>query len=67
MLKLRFLGYVYEAKTEKIDQEHWSVCDTFEIITPCSATYYLEVGAPISLKPATKVSWEVKKFGKVSF
>ena len=53
MLKLRFLGYVYEAKTEKIDQEHWSVCGTFEIITPCSATYYLEVGAPVSLKPAT--------------
>ena len=41
MLKLRLLGYVYKAKTEKIDQEHGSVCDTFEIITPCSATYYL--------------------------
>ena len=57
MLKLRFLGYVYEAKTEKIDQEHWSVCGTFEIITPCSATYYLEVGAPVSLKPATSFLW----------
>ena len=64
MLKLRFLGYVYEAKTEKIDQKHWSVCDTFEIITPCSATYYLEVGAPISLKPATKVSCGGKKVWK---
>ena len=64
MLKLRFLGYVYEAKTEKIDQEHWSVCDTFEIITPCSATYNLEVGAPISLKPATKVSCGGKKVWK---
>ena len=61
MLKLRFLGYVYQAKTERIDQEHWSVCDTFEMITPCSATYYLEVGAPVPLKPATKVSCGGKK------
>ena len=61
MLKSRFLGYVYEAKTEKIYQEHWSVCGTFEIITPCSATYYLEVGPPVSLKPATEVSCGGKK------
>ena len=61
MLKLRFLGYFSERKTEEFDQEDWSVCNTFGIITSCSATYHLKMGAPISLKLGSKVSFGGKK------
>ena len=37
------------------------VCDYFEIITTSSAAYHLQVGAPISLKAATKSSLRGKK------
>ena len=35
---------------EKCDQEDWSIFVKFGIISPFSATYILEVGAPVSLK-----------------
>ena len=41
-------------KTEKCDHEEASVSDTFGIITPCPATYYLQVGVPALLSLATK-------------
>ena len=65
MLKLRFLGYFSETKTEEFDQEDSSVCDTFGIITSCSATYHLEMGAPVSLKLASKVYFGGKKILKI--
>ena len=43
----------------------WNVPDCFGIITPCSATYHLKVGAPISLKAATKASLRGKKLQKL--
>ena len=47
------------------DQENCIVSDTFRIITPCSTTYHLEVGAPVSLKLATKASFGGKKYLKI--
>ena len=46
------------------DQENCIVSDTFGIITPCSATYHLEGGAPVSLKLATKASFGGKKISE---
>ena len=42
--------YFSKAETEKCDQEDWSIFDKFGIISPCSAIYILEAGAPVSLK-----------------
>ena len=39
---------------KKCEQENLSVSNKFGIITPCSATYHLEVGVPILLKVGTK-------------
>ena len=61
MLKLRFLDNFSKAETVECDHQDWNVSDTFEIITPCSATNHLELGAPVSLKLATKVSFGTKK------
>ena len=61
LLKLRFLDYFSKAKTEECDQEDWSVSDKFGIITTSSAAYYLEMGAPVSLKVATKACFGGKK------
>ena len=61
LLKLRFLDYFSKAKTEECDQEDWSVSDKFGIITTSSATYHLEMGAPVSLKVATKACFGGKK------
>ena len=55
--KLAFLGYFSEARTEECNEKSKSVCNRFGIIIPCSATYFLEVGAHVSLKVATKVFW----------
>ena len=60
--KFRFLGYFSKAKPEGCNQEDWSASDKFGIITLCSATYYLVVGAPVSLKVATKACFRVKQF-----
>ena len=61
----RLLDYFSEAKTEEFDQDDWSVHDAFGIITPCSATYQLVVGRPVSLNLATKVSFGGKKTLKI--
>ena len=50
---------------EECDQEDWSVSDKFGIITPCSATYYLEVHARVSLKVATKAYFGGKRTLKI--
>ena len=55
--KLAFLGYFSEARTEECNEKSKSVCNRFGIIIPCSATYFLEGGAHVSLKVATKVFW----------
>ena len=39
---------------EECDQKISNVFDQFGITMPCSATYFLEVGARVSLKLATK-------------
>ena len=61
LLKLKFLDYFSNVKTEECDQEDWSVSNTFGIIIACSATYHLQVGAPVSLKLSTKSSLGVKE------
>ena len=63
--KSRFLGYFSNAKTEECKQEDWSVFDTFGIVTPSSALYHLEMGAPFSLNLATKASFECQKPPKI--
>ena len=52
--KFRFSGYFFNAKTEECDWKYWFVSDRFGISIPCSAPYFLEVGARFSLKVATK-------------
>ena len=59
--KIRFLGCFSKAKTEKCDQKVWNVFNQFTIIIPCSAAYFLEVGAHDSLKVATKGYLRAKK------
>ena len=54
--KFRFLGCFSKAKTEECNQNVWNVFDQFGIIIPCTATYFLEVGARVSLKVVTKES-----------
>ena len=46
---------------EEFYQEHFSASDISEIITPCLATYHLEVGTPVSLNLPTKASFGNKK------
>ena len=45
-LKLRFLNYFSEAKTEKYDQKTRSAPDQIGITT-CSVSYHLEVNATV--------------------
>ena len=63
--KFRFWGCFSKAKTEKCDQNDWYVLDQFGITIPCSTTYFLEVGARLSLKVATKGSLRGKKTEKI--
>ena len=49
------------------NQKHWSYFDQIFINIPCSPIYFLEVGAPVSLKVATKGSLRGKKLWKFSF
>ena len=58
---MRFLDNFSKAEGEEYDQKHWNAPDQFGIITLFLATYHLEVGAPISLKAATKSSLQGKK------
>ena len=48
-------------KTEGCDQKVGNVFDPFGIYIPCSATCFLEVGARVSLRVATKQSIRGKK------
>ena len=41
-------------KTEECDEQDCYASDTFEIVTPCSAIFRLDLGALISLKAATR-------------
>ena len=62
---MRFLDYFSKAKREECDQDDFCVSYTFGIITPCSATYDLVVGRPVSLNLATKASFGGKKALKI--
>ena len=46
---------------KECDQKVWNVFDQFGITIACSDTYFLEVGARVSLKVATKRSIRGKK------
>ena len=59
--KFRFLGCFSKEKTEECDQKVWNVFDQFDITIPCSDTYFLEVGARVSLQVVTKGSIRGKK------
>ena len=61
----RFLGYFSNAKTEECDEKVWNIFYQFGISSLCSATYFLEIGARVSLKEATKGSLRVKKTLKI--
>ena len=50
---------------KKCDQKHWKVFNRFGISIPASGAYFLEIGACVSLKAATKVFLEVKKLLKL--
>ena len=65
LLKLRFLDCISKAKKEHCDEEDWSASDTCRIITPCSSTFHLEVGAAASLKVATKACFGGKETLKI--
>ena len=59
--KIRLEGYISKAKTEDCDQKNRSVCNQFDMLISCSATYFLKVGMRFSLKVATKASLTGKK------
>ena len=66
--KFRFLDCFSKGKTEECDPNVWNIFNQFGITIPCSATYFLEVGARVSLKVATKGSLRGKKSAKkISF
>ena len=46
---------------EACELKVWNVFDQLDITIPCSATYFLEVGACVLLKVATNVSAGGKK------
>ena len=65
--KFRFSGCFSKVKTVKSNQKVWDVFDQFGITIPCSSTYFLEVGARVSLKVATKGSLGGKNILKIKF
>ena len=50
---------------QECDQKVWNVSDEFGVGKPCSTTCFLEVGACVSLKLATKGLLRGKKTLKV--
>ena len=52
--KFRFLGYFSKVKTEECDEKNLGFSDKFGSSIPCSARYFLEVSAHVSLEVATK-------------
>ena len=63
--KLKYLGCFSEAKTEELNQKVWNIFDQFGITILCSATYFLEIGAPVTSKVATKGSVRGKNILKI--
>ena len=59
--KFSFSGCFFKAKTEECDQKVWNDFDQFGISILCSGTFFLEVGAHVSYKVATKESFEGKR------
>ena len=55
------LGFLSKVEMDECDQNVWNAFDQLEITISCSATNFLEVGARVSLKVATKVSSRGKK------
>ena len=49
---------------EECNQKVWNVFNQFDITIPCSATYFLEVGARVSFKIAIKGSPRGKKYSE---
>ena len=64
-LQFRFLGNFSKVKTEECNKKDRSACHRFGIIIPCSATYFLEVGARVSLKVDTTVFFRGNKTLKI--
>ena len=62
---MRVLENFSKAEVEECNQEDWSVSDKFGINTPCSAIYFLEEGACVSLKVAIKGSVRGKSTLKI--
>ena len=65
--KFKFSGYFLKAKMEECGWKYWFASDKFAISIPCVAPYFLEVGARVLLKVATKLFLEVKKSKNVAF
>ena len=65
--KFSFSGCFYKAKTEEFNQKVWNIFSQFGIGKPCSTKYFLEVGARVSLKLATKGFLRCKKLWKLNF
>ena len=53
------------AETVECNQESLGVFNKFGIITPCWATYNLEVVGPVSIKAATIASLRGKKDSEI--
>ena len=63
--KFRFLRFFSKAKAVECNKKVRNNFDQCGITTPCLATYYLEDGAHLSLKVATKGSIRGKKTLKI--
>ena len=50
---------------EECDQKDWHVLDQFGISIPFSATFFLEVGANVSLEVGTRESFRGKRTLKI--
>ena len=65
--KFRICGCFSITKTEEWDQKVCNLFYQFGISLSCSATYFLEVGARVSMKLATKGSIRGKKSENLDF
>ena len=52
--KFRFLVFFFKGMKEEWIQKVWNVLDQFGITMPCSAIYFLEVCARVSLEVGTE-------------
>ena len=64
-VKKALKNQIFRFLTENCGQKHWSVCNRFGIIIPSSGAYFLEVGACVLLKAATKIFLKVKRTLKI--